>query len=65
MNLVPTSDQWTSLFKGAAVAGVGAALTYFLTNVGGFSFGGLPTEAIVAIVSVGVNYVRKALGIME
>lgn len=65
MNLVPTSDQFSSLFKGAVVAAVGAALTYVMTNVGGITFGGLPTEAVVAVVSVAVNYLRKAFGIME
>ena len=64
MNLTLDSSGWTSLFKGALVASVGAGLTYVLQNMAGVTFGGLPTEVVVALMSVGVNYVRKALGLL-
>lgn len=63
MNFNLGTEGWSSLFRGALVAGLGAVLTYVSVNVGGLSFGDLPKEVVVALMSVGVNYVRKVLGL--
>lgn len=57
-------QQWTSVIKGAVVAAVGAGLTYLATAVGGMDFGA-NTPFVTALFAVGVNYVRKVVGIGE
>lgn len=53
-------DNWKKIGKGALIAGAGAALTYLAQNLTGLDFG-QHTPLVVAVLSVVVNYVRKAL----
>ena len=62
MNIMLNSAEWKSIFKGTLVAAVGAGLTYLVQAVGGVDFG-TATPAVVAGLSVAVNYLRKVFGI--
>lgn len=62
---ITISPKWTlikqdltPIAKGAAIAGLGAFLTYFLQGLMGIDFGTY-TPVIVAILSILVNIVRK------
>jgi len=62
MNIMLNSEEWKSILKGTLVAAVGAGLTYLAQTVGGLDFG-TATPAVVAVLSVAVNYLRKAFNI--
>jgi hypothetical protein len=62
MNIMLNSEEWKSILKGTLVAAVGAGLTYLVQTVSGTDFG-TATPAVVAVLSVAVNYIRKVFNI--
>lgn len=60
MSLKLNKDSWLSIAKGAAIAGSATALTYISQSLTGADFGS-STGVVVGILSVLINYLRKAL----
>ncbi len=58
----PFFEQVKKVAIGAAVAAVGAALTYGTQAISGIDFGAF-TPAVVAAFSVFANVIRKAIGL--
>lgn len=61
MNLFLNKSAWLSIGKGAALAGIGAALTYLYQNATGTALGELGPVAAAAFAVI-ANYIRKAVG---
>jgi hypothetical protein len=55
-----SNAEWMNMLKGAAVAAVGAVLTYATQAVAGIDFGP-NTPMVVAAFSIVANYLRKVL----
>jgi hypothetical protein len=55
-----SGTNWLSVLEGAGIAAGGAVLTYVAQNIGNIDFGTY-TPMVVALASVGINYLRKVL----
>ncbi len=62
VSLALPTNEWASVLKGALVAGAGVALTYIVQNVSASDFGEYG-PAVVGILSILVNVIRKSIGI--
>lgn len=56
------ADEWTSIFKGALVAGMAVALTYITQHASNEDFGAYG-PVIVGVLTVLVNIFRKSVNV--
>lgn len=62
MTISISKEDIAKILKGAAVAGIGAAITYLAQNVGSLNFG-IYTPVVTAVAAVLVNILRKTIKI--
>jgi len=63
-SLALPASKWAKVIRGTAIAGGGAILTYLGSHLADIDFG-IYTPAIVASLSILINYLRQTIVEME